>query len=435
MKLHIRLALLLGSLCLPAWAHAQQPGEAEYAVVIRDMPLKALPGRVYYQIGQAGQGDVVEVLDERFDWALVRSELEPVEGYLPQAATRPGAEPGTAVTNSRVNILAPDRGGYASSLFSLTVAEPGTTLDVVERFTEDGTRYLRVVAPRPAGGWLPLSALGPASAAQVQAYREAVAELTGEPLETPAAQTPPTAEETGSAAEETPPAAEEGTPGEQPADAEQPEQAEPTESDPAEEQAEPEPQKTPLEEQAEEAGVMTPAQLVELSKTLLEEDIRQAEFEPALVEFERTMEALELTESRRKALTMRKRTLEIRQRVQESLLRAEGALETAERESQALARQVEQLEGKGTYNLSGRLLPSTVYTGDNLPKLYRLQSLATLSTRTRAYVDPGKVDGIQRYLDQVVGVTGPVRYDDTLGIFVITAANIQVLDEPAGADQ
>ncbi len=424
MKLHTCLALLFGVLCLPH-AAAAQPAPTEYAVIVRDMPLKALPGRVYYQIGQVSQGDVVEVLEERYDWALVRSQLKPVEGYVPASAVGPGESDDVVITTSRVQILAPDRGGVASSLFALTVAEPGVSLPVVERFRENGAQYLRVIAPASAGGWLPLSALGPASEDQSRTYRQSVAELTGEALDAQPAPQPETpAEQPAETGAETP-ADDTAQPAEEP-------DAATDEAQPTDEAPPAEPQKSALELQAEEAGVMTPAQLAKLTQILLAEDIRVAEFDPALHEYERTADALDLSESQRKALDVRRRTLEIRQRVQESLLRAEGALAAAEEESEALARQVDALKGKGVYNLSGKLLPSTVYTGANLPKLYRLQSLATLSTRTRAYVDPGTVEGIQRYIDKVVGVTGPVRFDEALGIFIIIAEDVMLLeDQPA----
>jgi hypothetical protein len=431
MNLHIGSALLLSALHLSAPVLIAQEAETEYAVVIRDMPLKCGPGPVYYQVGQVSQGEVVEVLRERFDWAKVRSNLAPLEGYLPAAGTSPGQEPDTILTNSRANILAPDAAGWSSSLFVLTAVDPGATLTVVERFREGGADYLRVIAPDTAGAWLPISALGPAEEAQIQAYRLAVTGLRGVPIE-----------ESGVEPVSTPPAGEQvdpvevggGTgaadPVEQPGDTETP--IEPAEETPAGETEPVAPKRSPLEQQAQEAGVLTPAQLAELATVVLKEDIRTAEFDPALHEFDRTSEALTLGESHRKSLQIRRRTLELRQRVQRALLDAEGALAAAETESEALAQRVESLKGMGTHNLEGTLLPSNVYTGANLPKLYRLQSLATLSTRTRAYVEPGEVESIQRYLDEVVGVTGPVRFDEALQIFVITAEHIEVLKRPTG---
>ncbi len=429
MKLHIGSALLLSALHLSAAALLAQETETEYAVIIRDMPLKCGPGPVYYQVGQVSQGEVVEVLRERFDWAKVRSNLAPLEGYLPAAGTSPGPEPDTILTNSRANILAPDAAGWSSSLFVLTAVEPGATLTVVERFREDGADYLRLIAPDSAGAWLPLSALGPADQTQIQAYRLAVTELRGEPLDEPVS-TPPAGEQVDPVAVGGDPGA--ADPAQQPDDTETP--SEPAEETPAEETESPAPapEPTPLELQAREAGVLTPAQLAELATVVLKENIRTAEFDPTLHEFDRTTEALTLGESHRKSLQIRRRTLELRQRVQRALLDAEGALAAAETESEALAQRVEALKGMGTHNLEGTLLPSNVYTGANLPKLYRLQSLATLSTRTRAYVEPGDIGSIQVYLDQVVGVTGPVRFDEALQIFIITAEHIEVLEKPTG---
>jgi hypothetical protein len=77
------------------------------------------------------------------------------------------------------------------------------------------------------------------------------------------------------------------------------------------------------------------------------------------------------------------------------------------------------------YVAVGRLSASTVYNGQNLPRLYRLQNPA--DHRTIAYVRPGQqVDA--RLMGKLIGVYGQIRYDAALKLRVIEVQQVDVLE-------
>lgn len=79
----------------------------------------------------------------------------------------------------------------------------------------------------------------------------------------------------------------------------------------------------------------------------------------------------------------------------------------------------------GGYAATGRLAPSTVYNGENLPRLYRVVDSGT--GRTIAYVKPGpNVDA--RIMGKLVGIYGQMRYDPALKLNLIDVQEVEVLE-------
>lgn len=81
------------------------------------------------------------------------------------------------------------------------------------------------------------------------------------------------------------------------------------------------------------------------------------------------------------------------------------------------------------YTMVGRLSPSLLYDGVDLPKMYRIESVGNApgGPRTLGYVLPDdKVVKLEQ-LGQVVGVVGQQRFDPALRLLTIAPEHIDVL--------
>ncbi|MAY73608.1 MAG: hypothetical protein CMJ31_02595 [Phycisphaerae bacterium] len=102
------------------------------------------------------------------------------------------------------------------------------------------------------------------------------------------------------------------------------------------------------------------------------------------------------------------------------------------------ADRVQRWERSQTYTMVGRLVPSTLYNGDRLPLMYRLESVTRANgPRTLGYVKPGDEGIRSAALGQVVGVIGESNYDPALRLLMITPLRVDVLGptEPAAGTQ
>ncbi|MCK4872099.1 MAG: hypothetical protein KAS72_05195 [Phycisphaerales bacterium] len=390
-------SVLLASLATAA--HAQQPAK-EYAVAIRDMPLMTGTTAVYYQVGEVAQGDVMEVLRHRWDWSVVRSDITPLEGYVAAIDTKPGEQPDQIVTISRIKIRAPHAAGWAESFVAPITVDAGTALTVLESFEERGQTYLRVIAPDTMGAWVPDTALRPATDAEIAAYVAAVAE-PGEPIDV----TEPADVEV----DDTPPALAE-TPAGAPTEAEV---------------------ETPQEQPAtiDEHPPVISVELRNLARMLLKEDIRTAEFQPLIAEFRQAEDAEETTAGQKESLVRWRSILELRLEVQRSLQAIDETLSDVEDELREVDTPADRLADAKLYTITGRFMTSTVYDGQRLPLLYRLQTVRDASRRTIVYIEPGEMEGLAAYIGKIVGLVGEVRESVTLGISVITPVRVDVIDE------
>lgn len=77
------------------------------------------------------------------------------------------------------------------------------------------------------------------------------------------------------------------------------------------------------------------------------------------------------------------------------------------------------------YDAVGQLKISTVYSGGNLPTLYRLADPTT--DHTIAYVVPGSLENPGQLLNKLVGIQGDIEVDPTLKLRVIHVKTIETL--------
>jgi uncharacterized protein YgiM (DUF1202 family) len=89
-----------------------------------------------------------------------------------------------------------------------------------------------------------------------------------------------------------------------------------------------------------------------------------------------------------------------------------------------IAQEDQPIEPQPEYSAVGRLQASTLYTGDQLPLMFRL--VDPLSNLTVAYITPPAQDRT-RLLGRLVGVVGESRYDPALKLKIIDAQQIDLL--------
>lgn len=83
------------------------------------------------------------------------------------------------------------------------------------------------------------------------------------------------------------------------------------------------------------------------------------------------------------------------------------------------------VDAGGDYVAVGRLTSSTIYDGQRLPRMLRLQDPGT--GRTVAYVEPDDEFNLTGMLDQLIGVIGDKQYDETLRLNVLQPRRIDIL--------
>jgi len=142
-----------------------------------------------------------------------------------------------------------------------------------------------------------------------------------------------------------------------------------------------------------------------------------------------------LSEQQAAIVGMRIELLETRRRLKETLvelkraqtdLEAERDVDAADGEGIATAAGEDGGRGEATdYTAVGRLLASSLYTGERLPKLYRL--VDPLTDMTIGYVEPAEDPALKRMLGRVVGIVGSSRYHAGLKLKLIRIDRIDPL--------
>lgn len=90
-------------------------------------------------------------------------------------------------------------------------------------------------------------------------------------------------------------------------------------------------------------------------------------------------------------------------------------------------RRIADANARAGFTFVGQIVPSAVYDGVRLPKLYRVVSVDEYSSRTLAYVTDSEALELAQKVGRVVGLDGSIRIDPNLGVRVLTATRASVL--------
>ncbi|MBX3352517.1 MAG: hypothetical protein KF684_06245 [Phycisphaeraceae bacterium] len=466
----IATAPLAAFALLGASASAQLSEVEPYYVVVTEdnVNLRCGAGQVWYAVGKVNRGQVLRVDGHEFGWlrvgypqgiaAIVRSrdaEFDEKSGVV------------VLVRESRLQANNPAGGVGESWRPLLDYPMPADSvlqhIETIRSSSGEVTGY-RVVAPGGAKGFISDSLVRPATESEVQtllAQSSAPVAPTTTPARPTQSPTPAPAPVETPAPIETQP---EFEPDDDPIYADEPEPMPepaptPTRQDPAPVVREAAPTQsgddatrrfpppaadeparapTPTPSQPIRAGgsgepartaPMAPPRFEDLQRTL-EEVMRQptegAEYEPLINEFKRFADSLPDTpesENARRAAMSRIELLRLRadlQRTLQSLAETEAIADSGTAQVEQSVRTVNEAPA---YAFVGRLTTSTVYTGQRLPRLFRLQAVD--SGRTLAYITPDPALDLEAKLGSVVGVVvRQSRQDATLGLPLIDARRI-----------
>lgn len=154
----------------------------------------------------------------------------------------------------------------------------------------------------------------------------------------------------------------------------------------------------------------------------------EAEYDELMAEFQRAIDAQgpEMT-SRKKQLTARREFLAIRRDYRDRVRAAEEAKRQLDANEIQVRNSLAEIEKSRVYTIIGTLQPSTVYDGQRLPLMYRIQSVGGLSPRTLGYIKPDAKFDLDRKLGLVVGVIGNAEMDRELKLNIVTPVRVDVL--------
>jgi len=172
-------------------------------------------------------------------------------------------------------------------------------------------------------------------------------------------------------------------------------------------------------------------ELEELFIAVQKQTAEEAEYGPLLAEVQRMYdETSDSAENAglRTALRQRLSVLKIRQRVQEAARSNAAAINAAQIREGELVDQIRELEIKRSYAVVGRLLPSAVYDGQRLPRMFRIQSVdGTEAPRTLGYLRPSDELNLESMLGETIGVIGTPNLDPRLNLRIITPIRVELI--------
>jgi uncharacterized protein YraI len=415
-----------------------------WAVVTQDnVQIRSGSSDRYYPFMTVKRGELVKVVGRKYQWLRIATEgpvFKDLYGYIRQPKStdvkkqverfRMLGDGVTGRTLGRVHIVAPNllmESAPSASWKELIELPPDTEARVLEVIESETETAYKVKAPATGTGWINGTFVTPATPEQVRAFLN------------PGEAAPVEPEVADAGAEEA--AAEDGQVGEEVLAREEP-VVEPVEEQPAVEQ--PAVEET-TEEPAVEPGqpeantpteIAAPAEVEDSNQKRLED--LEAAFTTLRTEPIETAEVLPLRDlyldlARKSAdnhaisrfAEARAEQLKIwselqARRIELAAVRKRLKMDTEEAEAVRLA-----LETTGDYIAVGRLVASTIFDGQRLPRLYRLQDPAT--GRTIAYLRPGEGFNLTGMLDQMIGVMGRKSYDGSVRLNIITPRRIDLL--------
>lgn len=408
----------------PATAPAAAPVAGSFSVVVTrdDLPLRSGPATLHYPVANLKSGTVLRVEGEDSGYfrvayppglrAFVRAEDVSVD------ASGKTAKLQRASLLRAANLAAGDRGSWYPLLQRELPA--GTELSVLESIKgEDGKATMfAVAAPAEARGFVVKDF--------VRRLSDSEAVLAGSPI-TPPAPSSGATPATGAASNAAAPTSGEpgrlvpvdgtGTPGTTPP-------VLTMESAPA----------TPTTPQAAPAKADRSQSLQMLFRRVQAQPAETAELEDAIAQFDAYLSSAPADGRGSRQLMGMLDVLRLRKDTRDRMRQSESSNAELAREQASLTQQIAQLEKQAVYRAIGRLMPSLVFDGVDLPKLYRIVSPEPGTARTIGYVAPAPGLDLEGKVNRIVGVVGESRLDEAVRANIITPVRVDVLNiQPAAS--
>ncbi len=171
-------------------------------------------------------------------------------------------------------------------------------------------------------------------------------------------------------------------------------------------------------------------QIAETFNRVNKQPLATGEFETAIAQIEGFRATLGTSERDVKlsnALEGYAEALRLRVQLRESQKAGQTAVKEGTLQGTDLGKRVVELERQRVYNVIGRLVRSTVYDGDRVPLLYRVMSPEPGAARTLGYLLPSEKFDLVNKLEQVVGIIGEVRPEESLRTNLIIPRRVDVV--------
>lgn len=397
---------------------------------------------VFYAIGELKAGTRVQALgiSESYTKILIP---ETVGAFVPANEVDAALDGKTVTLSFDSKLRAPShllgmsgswKGMYAAPLVG------GTTLDVIEIMKSDAGEVLgyRVIAPKGPDGELPIAyirtdALRAATAAEIRAFTNS-GDTT--PSTTPIVDESPTIDPEP----EVELAPETEVDDSMMDDMNLDEPVEIINAAPVDAQTDAQPD---VVDEAEDStrrtsagGRITSSQLEDLEAAFANaRRLPKAELDEALselhAEFSRTRAQADSDSSLARALDQRIEWIDIRIESRDQRRAIQTALAAYDARNDVLNQQINDWQSGRAYSIVGRMVTSSVYTGERLALLYRIQAIDPVSgiERTIGYVAPRTGQDFRHMLGRIVGVVGSMHVDESLSLTVIDPDRIELMPE------
>ena len=367
-----------------------------------------------YPFFQLKSGAVVEVVDEKYGWARVRTStpvFAKAYGYVRADAIN--AEGGTGVVTRRTSMRAPNlnqKGRPSASFEALDPALPaGMQLKLIEqvpgaRANDPGN--WKVAMPASQLAWINAKLLRPSTPTEVAAIMPKQPKVPTERAQAskpaPSESTPQTAAPTPTKEETTEVVVSEST--------------------------------TVTEEPIETTQVIERAQrLAELDdafRSVLKENIESAELELLQRQFTKFAKDPEITDAQKATALSRIDVLALKIDVQDRLARLKAMRDQTRIDGENITATRMAMDTRAPFDMVGALNASVVFSGSNtMPQLFRLQDIA--GGHTIAYVVPDDRYDMAAWTGLSVGIIGTVEYDEALQLNIVTPRRIDLLSKQA----
>ncbi len=403
--------------------------EPHYVVVTGDdVNIRCGAGSVWYPVATVASGTVLVTDGAEEGWLRVSYPTGAAAMVRVSDASRSGDG---VVLRQPSRLLANNpKGGLSESWRPLLDQElaAGVELRFIDE-VRDSTGELvafRVSAPAEARGFVSERSVRPATEAEVAQVRGTPATAAKpEPAPTEQPTTAPTQTPTETAA----------APTQAPADEEVAVIEEVTPEGAAIEVVETTqaPASTPTQR-----AVATMAQLNSAFEALKRVPTEDAEIQPLIAEYQRFISSLSDSAADsgwRRYAESRVELLGARLELQQNLLALKEAEAFATRGSDSISQSMRLMQANPIYKVVGRLGASTVYNGENLPQMYRVQSVEGGVGRTLAYVLPNDELNMPMKLGFIVGVVGEPEGNVVLGLPIFKPTRIDQLTTAGGSSE
>ncbi|MCE9618585.1 MAG: hypothetical protein K8R92_01590 [Planctomycetes bacterium] len=446
----MKLALLLIVLVLPVFslsAVAQTPATTAAAakkytgtVTADNVYIRCGPSASSaYPFGKLSMGDVVEVVDEGFGWATVRTSgpaFKNIYGYvLANDNVVLSADGQTLTVNAESDVRAPNIGADGnpdSSFKSIGKVSSGTMLKVVATINGEREKVYKIAVPATCQGHVNLNFVRRSSTGEAaklaSAPESATPAVPAAPGTTPAvieekpktigdATTTPPGTDKAATDQATKPATETVT------------NNPPAEAKPAEKTVEaahvpPPPTKTP-QQIAIEKRRQTFKDLEAIWVTVKAEPLASSEVGVLKDRYLMLSNDPECEADIKNVVATRVKQLEVQIEAQQRIRQLREMRSAIDTDVEQLHTMKIALEARSDFTVVGILNASSIYDGKRLPLLYRLVDPGV--GQTVAYVSTKNPSQLATMLGTLVGIRGEKRYDEALRVSVIEPTAIEIL--------